>query len=139
LAQHPTPVFRGRIEHGRIRLERREDFAGLIARLDGREIDLILRKHRNVRSLSQNAYYWGVVIPLLAEHIGDDTEAVHRALGNEFLQRHIEVETQASWKRLTTVRSTADLDTAEFTEYIEQCRRLGAEMGVVIPSPGYAE
>jgi hypothetical protein len=41
--------------------------------------------------------------------------------------------------RLPTVRSTTDLDTAEFVEYIEQCRRLGAEMGVIIPSPGFAE
>jgi len=63
LAKNPTPIFRGLIENGKICLERREDFAGLIQRLDGAEIDLRLSKHRNVRSISQNAYYWAVVIP----------------------------------------------------------------------------
>jgi hypothetical protein len=79
-----------------------------------------------------------VVIPLLAEHIGYETEEMHDALKWRFLQTHTQDEhdTAASWVKLPTVRSTADLDTAEFTEYIEQCRRLGAEMGVVIPGPG---
>jgi hypothetical protein len=29
--------------------------------------------------------------------------------------------------------------TAEFSEYIEQCRRLATDMGVAIPDPGAAE
>jgi len=33
------------------------------------------------------------------------------------------------------VKSSAALNTREFTEYIEQCRRLAAEMGVEIPDP----
>ena len=53
---------------------------------------------------------------------------MHEALKWRFLQKHD--------GPLVTVRSTTDLDTAEFTEFIEQCRRLGAEMGVVIPGPG---
>jgi hypothetical protein len=75
MPSHPIPIFRGRIEGGKIQLERQEDFAALIARLDGKEIDLRLSKHRNVRSISANAYYWAVVIPLLGE-LG---EAAHRA------------------------------------------------------------
>ena len=143
MAKNPVPIFRGRIENGKIHLEQREDFAGLIQRLDGSEIDLRLSKHRNVRSISQNAYYWAVVIPLLAEHCGYEDEEMHEALKWRFLQTHAdqsgEFEVKSSWVRLPTVRSTTDLDTAEFTEYIEQCRRLGAEMGVIIPSPGFAE
>jgi len=54
---------------------------------------------------------------------------MHEALKWRFLQTHAdqsgEFEVKSSWVRLPTVRSTADLDTAEFTEYIEQCRRLG--------------
>jgi hypothetical protein len=127
MARRPTPVFRGLIQNGKICLERREDFAALIARLDGSDVDLRLSKHRRVRSLSQNAYYWSVVIPLLAEHIGYETEEMHDALKWRFLQKHD--------GPLVTVRRSTDLDTAEFTEFIEQCRRLGAEMGVVIPGP----
>ena len=142
MAKHPTPIFRGRIENDRICLERREDFAGLIHELNGADIDLRLSKHRNSRSISQNSYYWGVVVPLLAEHCGYEIEEMHEALKWRFLQTHAgpnEFETKATWVKLPTVRSTADLDTAEFTEYIESVRRLAAEMGVSIPSPGFAE
>lgn len=139
MAKHPVPIFRGRIENGKICLEHREGFAALIQRLDGCDVDLRLSKHRKARSISQNAYYWSVVIPLLAEHCGYDDEGMHEALKWKFLQvRGQEIETRASWTTLPTVRSTTDLDTAEFTEYIEQCRRLAAEMGVAIPSPGEA-
>jgi hypothetical protein len=132
MPKRPTPVFRGRIEQGRIGLERREDFAALIARLEGTEIDLRLSKHRNARSISQNAYYWAVVIPLLAEHCGYEDEEMHAALKWRFLQKH-------DGGPLPTVKSTASLSTAEFTDYIERVRMLAAEMGCSIPGPGQAE
>jgi len=140
MPRHPTPIFRGRIENGKICLDHREDFAALIARLGGSDIDLRLSKHRRARSLSQNAYYWSTVIPILAEHCGYEDEEMHEALKWRYLQVHgKEIETRASWVTLPTVRSTTDLDTAEFTEFIEQARRLAAEMGVVIPGPGGCE
>ena len=37
---------------------------------------------------------------------------------------------------LPSVRSTAKLSTVEFAEYVEQVRRLAAEMGCYIPDPG---
>jgi hypothetical protein len=131
MPKRPTPVFRGRIESGRICLERREDFAALIARLEGSDIDLRLSKHRTVRSISQNAYYWAVVIPLLAEHCGYEDEEMHTALKWRFLQKHD--------GPLPTVSSTASLSTVEFTDYIERVRMLAAEMGCSIPGPGQAE
>jgi len=131
MAKHPTPVFCGVIQGGKLHLERREDFDAHAARLEGCAVDLRLSKHRNVRSISQNAYYWAVVIPLLAEHCGYEDEEMHAALKWRFLQKHE--------GPLPTVKSTAGLDTRDFAEYIEQCRRLGAEMGVQIPSPGFAE
>jgi hypothetical protein len=32
-----------------------------------------------------------------------------------------------------------DLDTMKFVEYIKQCGWFGADLGVMIPSPGFAE
>ena len=128
----PTPIFHGKITDGRFVLDRRKEFAALKSKLEGAEIDLRLSKHRKPRSLSQNAYYWAVVIPLLAEHCGYEAEEIHDALKWQFLQAH-------EGGPLPTVMSTAGLDTAAFTEYIEQCRRLAASMGVVIPNPGEAE
>ena len=125
----PQPKFRGRAQNGRLVLEKRDDFAKLIQHLDGQEIDVTLCRHRAPWSLSQNGYYWAVVVPLLAEYCGYEREEMHEALKMKFLLTHED-------SAFPTLRSTTDLDTAEFTEYIEQCRRLAAGYGVVIPDPG---
>jgi hypothetical protein len=128
---HPSRIFRGKIQNGKICLELRADFAALIQKLDGLDVELILRKLRRKRSLSQNAWYWSCIVPLLAEHCGYDEEEMHEALKMRFLRNHTDTQ-------LPSVRSTTSLDTREFTEYAESCRRLAAEMGVVIPDPGMA-
>lgn len=122
-----APIFRGRIAAGKLKLDHREDFAALVRRIEGKEIDLVLRLHRCRRSPSQNAWYWGCVVPVLAEHCGYDAEEMHEALKWRFLKKHD--------GPLATVRSTADLSTAEMTEFIEKVRRLAAELGCSIPNP----
>ena len=129
MSGRPQPKFHGVAQKGRLVLDRRDDFAALIQKLDGCQIDITLCKHRAPRSLSQNGYYWAVVVPLLAEHCGYEREEMHEALKMKFLLVHGE-------SAFPTLRSTTELDTAEFTEYIEQCRRLAAGYGVVIPDPG---
>ena len=127
------PVFSGRIVNGAIKLDRAVEFSALRARLEGCEVDLVLRRQRKPRSLKQSAYYWAVVIPLLAEVAGYDDEEMHAALKMRFLRNHVGAD-------LPSVRSTSDLDTAEFTEYIERVRQLAAEFyGLLIPNPGEAE
>lgn len=121
-------IFRGAIRDDKIRLEMREQFSSLIASLNGQQIELTLRKARSKRSTPQNSYYWGIVIKFMAEHCGYDPEEMHDALKQKFLRTHGDTE-------LPTVRSTAKLNTAEFTEYLEQCRRLAAEMSIYVPDP----
>jgi hypothetical protein len=131
--RQPSRIFRGKVGNGRLWLELRDDFAKLIQTLEGKDIEVILRKQRKQRSLNQNSWYWGCIIPLLSEHCGYDAEEMHGALKERFL-RDREHETNG----LVKIRSSTSLDTAEFTEYVESCRRLAAEMGVVIPDPGMA-
>ena len=71
-----------------------------------------------------------MVIPLIAECCGYDSEEMKTALKLKFLR------TGDDKNGLVRVRSTADLSVDEMTEFIEQIRRLAAEMGCAIPSPG---
>ena len=125
----PLHVFHGHIEGGQMYLDHVNEYQRLIGHLEGKQIDLRLGKRRRPRSLSQNAYYWGVVVELFAEHLGYEPEELHDALKIKFLTRRAETP-------LPTVASTADLDTAEFTDYIERVRRLAAEQGCYVPDPG---
>lgn len=122
-------VFRGQIFNGRIVLEAPVQFAALRNKLNGQRVDVILKKHKDKRSNPQNRFYWGCVVALLAEHCGYESEEMHDALKQKFLAAHTD-------SALPTVRSSAKLNTAEFSEYVEQCRRMAAEMGIYIPDPG---
>lgn len=130
----PDPVIKGRIidgkfdwtSHGKYLWER------FIRTMEGREIEIEAREARRTRSNPQNRWYWAVIIPKLADHLGYDRDEMHDALKMRFLAAHED-------SPLPTVKSTTRLTTTEFTEYAEQCRRLAAEMGVYIPDPGEIE
>ena len=122
-------VFHGQIVAGKIVLEAPVQFASLRNKLNGQRVDVILKKQVRKRSNPQNSYYWAVVVKILAEHCGYEPEEMHDALKWQFLASHTD-------SALPTVRSSAKLSTVEFSEYVEQCKRLAAEMGVYIPEAG---
>ncbi len=127
-----NPIFQGHVAQGVLYLDDLPAYEKQIALLDGKPIELVLRRHREQRSSQQNRYLHGVVIPMLAEHCGYEPFEMKDALKWRFLQTHTD-------GKLPSVRSTADLNTAEFAEFTEQCRRLAAELGCVIPDPQTAE
>lgn len=126
-----SKIWDGKVEFGRIVLEDRDGFHRLLESMEGQEIEMTLQKFRRKRSLSQNAWYWGCIVPLLGEHIGYDPEEMHEALKERFLR-----DRENERDGLVRIKSSAALNTAEFSAYCEQCVRLAAEMGVIIPLPG---
>lgn len=79
------------------------------------------------RTPQQNRLYWGVVIPRLANALGETPQAVH-----EFLKVEFNPEILVVGKReLRRPKSTATLDPEGFTEYLERVRRwAAAELGL---------
>lgn len=86
---------------------------------------LSIRKVRKKRSLPQNAYYHGVVVKALAEQSGYDTTELHEHLKYRYLRTEKPIR----------VKSTKELSTIEFGEYLDKCIRLCAELGLYIMSP----
>lgn len=124
-------IFRGKVDQ-KFHPTDPVGFQAHLRSLEGQEVEVTIQKYRKTRTGEQNRYYWGVVVKLIAEHCGYEPEEAHDAMRLKFLQSHGD-------GIMLTIRSTTSLDTKEMTEYIEQCRRLGAEMGVQIPSPGEVE
>ncbi len=121
------PVFHGIIKQGKVKLDNQAPYLVLLSGLEGKRIELSIQLERNSRTLSQNAYYWGVVVEILAEHFGYETDEMHEALKFKFLKKHGDI--------LVTVGSTAKLSTKEFGEYLDKVIRWAAEeYQVVIPS-----
>lgn len=117
---------------GKIVFKNRRYFDGMLSLYEDCEhATLTLERQRGTRSKRANAYYWGVVLPLIGEHVGELPEELHETMKSLFLRK------KRLWRggEITTLKSTASLTTDEFMEYVEQVRREGMELGVITPDP----
>ena len=86
------------------------------------------------RTLSQNAYLWGVVYPRFTEQLeGFTREDVHEyMLGECFGWEELE---GFGRKRLKPIQRSSSLSKMEFMDYVAFIQQKGAEMGIDIPEP----
>ena len=111
-------------EYEEVRLER-----WLNTFKDGQKVDIIIRKHRNQRTDSQNSYYWGVVVYMLSNELGYTKDEVHEAMKEKFASQKDE-------HGLTIIQSTAKMSIERFAEYIEDIKRWASEyLSFYIPDP----
>lgn len=124
-------LFRGFVdENGRFSLDFPLQFRAYVGRFKGEEVEIEFRKRRTKRSNQQNKYWWGVVIPLLAEHCGYSHDEMHEAIKAKFLG------TEDMSRGLLRIGSTTKLSTLEFAELTDRVIVWAAgELGVVIPQP----
>jgi hypothetical protein len=137
-----TPKFRGQIDRTRSKVWPVIYDADLVKFHDwfdkfpeGTHVFVTIKKieKRQMRSIVQNNYYWGVVIDILSDFTGYDPEEMHNALRHKFL-------TYENIKGLPTTLSTTQLKTNEFEDYLERIRRWAAtDLGVYIPLPNEVE
>jgi hypothetical protein len=127
-----TPVFYGFVRDGRLLANDPEKFRAWLSSLHG-DVQITVERRKHQRGHKQNAYYWGVVVKLVAEEIGILPEEAHDMMKERFLK----VPVEHNGKRLAYVRSTTSLDTQEFGEYVEAAKRWASqELGIYIPEPG---
>lgn len=129
-----TLVHQGQVDsEGKLTLVNPETFRRVLRGFLNAPVDITIRRHRKSRSDRQNAYYWAVVVGMLAEFCGYTPEEMHEALKWKFLRREADGP-------LPTVRSTTELGTQEFEDYVEMVRMWAAtDLGVVVPLPNEIE
>jgi hypothetical protein len=70
-------------------------------------------------------------VPLIAEHCGYDKQEMHELLAMRFLRMADDPVTGSPRRR-----HTPETDTKDFSDYVDACIRLAAELGVYIPEAG---
>ena len=105
-----------------------------LKRLRGRHRVEIAR-YRKRRSDQQNRRYWGAIIRAFGDFLRENGESItdlqaHELMKHKFLRRTW-VDTKTGEAHDYT-RSTAELNTAEFTEYMDDCENWLAEFGIII-------
>lgn len=130
-----SPLVIGKVEKGKFVPSDKRKFAAAFACHEGKEVEFQPKRHRKTRSLNQNGYYWSVVVPMIADAMGeDDPKAVH-----EWLKAHFNYEVKSIGEKRVAVkvpRSTSDLNTSDFEVYLEKIRRWASEFfPLYIPLP----
>jgi hypothetical protein len=129
-----SKVLNGKLE------KNRDLISEVIQSLEGKDIIITIEKKRKKRSNPQNAYYWGIVLPMmqtgfynnLGEHVG--IQEAHEFLKGRFLFR--EVVNQELGEVIKLSKSTTELSTIEWETYMDQIRAFSTEfLGIQIPLP----
>lgn len=103
--------------------------------------EVSISKYKKKRSLSQQGYYFKVVVPAVRDGLIDmgfspdklDHEATHELLKAKFLKEDIPNE---QGEFVTIIKSTTTLSTIEYTQFLEQIWQWASEfLGIHIPEP----
>jgi len=91
------------------------------------------------RSNPENRYYWGVIVELLSQELGYEREEMHEILKAIFLKEKTFLKTKAGVEEVAFARSTSELNTAEFEDYLRRIRVFAStELGIFVPLPNEA-
>ena len=108
----------GSVINGKLNLENKDDFQNDLHKFHG-EVVLTLKELPKKKSNKQNNYYRGVIVKLLAQHIGHTENKMHEILKFKF-----------------DVKSTSKLSQDEFQDYIDRIMRWSAQfLDYALPDP----
>jgi hypothetical protein len=129
-----TPVWRGKMVGGEFKPDRPDDYKKHLQHLEGKRVEQVIERRRQKRSLPQNAFYWGILLPLFAGHVGCEIDEMHATLKERF-PVGAELEAYFEQERLVRLESSSQFTKEQFQFYIERIQRLAAELGLYIPDP----
>lgn len=139
------------IKNGTLKPDQQVQYVNELSKLEGKTV-LITVVPVEVRSSKQNNYYWGTLIYMIHQDLvskgwrADDLDTleydgnltkhqVHLYMRHKYLVADV-FDPKTGNITGSTVRSTSDLTTKEFAEYIELVRLWAVEMlGLNIPDP----
>lgn len=137
--KQPVPIFEGHVVDKKLKLldiEKSAISRWVATFKNGTKLDITIRKHRSKRTDDQNRYYWGVVIPILADYFGhDNPEDLHSELKLKFNPVASKLDPNIIIGGTTTEMTTVEFFSAE-TSYVERiCRWAAMEYSIFIPPP----
>lgn len=134
MAKLISPLVVGKVVGGKFVPSDAATFKKAFWAHEGKSVDITVKRHRDNRSTNQNNYYFGVVVAMIGDAIGEtDIEAVHDMLKLE----HNYYLAKVGSRQIRVPMSTADLTTEDFEAYLERVRRWASEyLSLYIPLPG---
>lgn len=134
----PVPVFPARVDdRGTLHVSetQKQQMRRWTKTLKGHDVEVVIRKKRDPRSLDQNAFWWAVPVAIMAEEWGVDPEQAHYLLLGEW-----KGWTDGPLGRMANCASSSKLTREQFSELITWVLDYGPrEWNCYIPTPGETE
>lgn len=126
--------FQAKIKDRKLKLDNPYYFKFQISKYKDCRALVSVKIIKSKRSLSQNAWYWGVVIPLICETTGHTPNEQDRIFEQMFAPRKV---VKHKNKEYVIYKHCKELTKGEFVFFVERIRAEVAEMGIVIPNPEF--
>lgn len=111
-----------------------------IQSFEGKDVLITFEKPKKKRSNPQNAFYYGVIIPIVKNCLRDagyimTNEATHDLIKLKFLKEVI-LTNEDTGEIVERVKSTTELSTSQFMDFVAEISIFTNEyFGVIIPQP----
>ena len=132
----------GTVQDGTLKLSNRKQFDRDIAQFEGKRVEVVLQVAKKRRSISQNAWYWGQVLPCCLHgfkemgHERLDIDTLHSFFKARFLDEPEKIVSPHSGEEITLTKTTTNLTTTQMMAYTDSIIRFAAEfLGISIPDP----
>ena len=103
-------------------------------------VEVEVRPHLETRRARANRYYWGVVLKMMAEEMGQSAEDVHEIEKMRHNSKPAPDDLPMATYGAYIPQSTAKLDIHAFSLYLERVMLDGNEyLGIVFPPPRKSE
>ena len=133
-------IFFGKVVDGRLKIIRESDFKEAVRSFDGKEVQLVIEKKKKARSLLQNNYWWGVVIPMVQQGFLDTGWKLSKLETHEELLRFFSFDEKVNENTGEVRRfrkGSSELSTSAFMDLIAEVQQFASEyLSINIPDPG---
>lgn len=125
-------------DKGELVLADPQTWRAAVSRHKGRDVWVTVTRQQHLHSMPVRRYYFGVIVAMVAEFIGETRDDTHELLKQQFLKpRDIEL---LDGQRLTMPPSIKNLTGEQMSEYIREIKTWAATfLGLSIPDPNEVE
>jgi hypothetical protein len=131
----PAPIFPARVSDAGvldISATQRQAMSRWCKTLKGHDVEIVVRKKQDKRSLNMNAFWWAVPVAIMAEEWGVQAEQAHYLMLGEW-----KGYADGPLGRMPNCTSSSKLTREEFSELITWVLDWGpSEWNCYIPEPG---
>ena len=129
-----TPITNGNVSE-----PARKAIKQVLRNFEGKTVRIEISQNRKKRSCKQNAFYFGVVLPIVSRMFNESGNDANQETIHTFLKGNIGGMKKAivspDGEVLWQVESSVKMSTADFEEWLEKIRAWAAPFGVEIPFP----